>query len=884
MAGTGKAVHGRRAASTLALGVALVLALPAVALSAPDRTVTVTGDTPASWTGPAQPAANQSTEGEPCGKSVTDYCDQTLVNVAVEGTLKVDVNGFSTPVDDFDLVVYKSDASGTRGDRVGSSGNVASQAESVSLPHASGYYLVRVVYYQTTGSYHGTATLTVTPPKPPIPVVTNPPGVPSSLASNLDLGFRSHSEPHIAQSPTNPNILIAGSKQYNRDTNSLPQYQFKIGTYASFDRGRTWTDLGQMNICPNASDAPPSSWPDNTCYPADDPNTAGNGPEDAKDPRPHTDFGEQYNVSDIWMGFDNEGNAYAMVLDNPGFADGAGWGMSFHKWKTPSPQDIASGNTWSRRIVINNYPQEKGNVGKGPNGTDNVDNRSNPLGGLDDKNTFAVNNAEPAGNGKTGIILACWGQNFRTLIKQQTVCKRSTDGGDSFPGPPVPVSGEQQLVLGVNVVADNRDPNTFYVMWKSYASAVAGGIIFGGVPGEHEDDLGTGIGSRPTVMYLSRTVDGGQTYSPAIPIAHYDELASPLHNTRVRTGAIPIGAQAPDGTLYYVFDAYNPAPQPGSSDGRNADIMLIRSTDGGNSWSTPVKVNQDKGNADQFQGHVAVAPDGEVSVTFFDRRHDPNNTYVDEYLARSDDKGRTWSETRLSHDMSDTSINPPISTSGEFFGDYQGAIADSCQSLAFYQDTHLANAADRVQGFDSGLPRSDFQQVFAYRAPKAGSAADPLCKAPEPASVGYAPFLNPGGRPGDTICGAVAPRSSISRGALKATRARLRVIGRASDLECVGQALHGRVARVDVAVSARVGKRCRFLLKSGRLSGARSCSKPVYLKAKLGRARSGKVPWSLRRKTALPVGAYTARARARDSRGNVEKRVRRYNRKGFRVR
>jgi hypothetical protein len=873
-----------RSIAALAIGAALLF--PAVAAAAPDRVIAVSTSQPADWQGPAQVASNGQTDGEPCGKSSNNYCDSTLLNVAApsgDATLTVNVDDFSTPIDDFDLVVYKSNAAGDRGEKVGSSGNVASMPESVTVPHASGFYLVRVVYFQTTGSYHGHATLTVAPPTPAVPDVDTPPGVESSLASNPDLGIRSHSEPHIAQSPTNPNILIAGSKQYNRDPDSLKEYEFKIGTYASFDRGRTWRDLGQMDVCP-LSEAPPASWPDNTCYPAEDPNAGGMGAEDANDPRGHTDRAEEYITSDIWMGFDDEGNAYAMILDSPDFADGAGWGMAMHKWDTPSPADIQAGRTWGPKVAINEYEFEKGNTAKGgPTGTDNQDNGSNPLGFLDDKNTFAVNNAGPDGDGKTGIILACWGQNVATLIKQQTVCERSTDAGKSFPGEPVPVSGEQQLVLGVNVVADRKDPNTFYVLWKSYASSVAAQLIFGSLGEGENDDLGTGIGSRPVVIYSARTVDGGQTYSPAIPVANYNELASPLPGSRFRTGAIPVGAQAPDGTLYLVYDAYNDAPQQGDSDGKTADAMLIKSTDGGTTFSAPVKVNQDDTNADQFQAHVAVADDGQLNVAFFDRRHDPANLYVDEYLARSDNEGRTFKEARLSHDLSDPSINPPISGSGEFFGDYQGLVADSCQALAFYQDTHLANDPGRDPDFDKGAPRSQFQEVFAYRAPRPEAADDPLCAKPS-AAAGSAPFLNPGGRPGNTVCLASAPRSSISRPALRASRRTLRVSGRALDLECLRQRLPGRVRLVQLSVSRKAGKRCVFLQRTGKLSKRRSCRKPLFVKAKLGRVRRGKVPWTFRHSARLRPGKYTVRARARDTRGNVEKLARRYNRKSFRVR
>jgi hypothetical protein len=155
-----------------------------------------------------------------------------------------------------------------------------------------------------------------------------------------------------------------------------------------------------------------------------------------------------------------------------------------------------------------------------------------------------------------------------------------------------------------------------------------------------------------------------------------------------------------------------------------ADIKLISSGDGGNTWSTPSKVNQDVTNADQFQPYIRVTPKGQVNVSFFDRRLDrpdppnhPGNFFIDTFLARSNNAGQTWHETRVSHDSWDPSINPPISGSGEFIGDYQGLVADDCFAIPFVNDTHLANDPSRDPDFDRGLPRSPFQEIVTWRVP-----------------------------------------------------------------------------------------------------------------------------------------------------------------------
>jgi hypothetical protein len=658
---------------------AAVLLVPAAQASPPG---TVTPTTPFTWSGPVATGHNEdyiAALGEPCGVTVETFCDATLINVVAGDFFEtfgggVEFSIADTPGNDFDLYVYASDAAGTRGQLVGASAG-PTDVESVAVQNANGYFLVQVVYFDVTASgYNGRAEFFRRAKFPPD--VDNPPGLQDILASDPFAGFRSHSEPHVAQSPINPRKLVAGSKFYNRDPDSLAEYEFKIGSYASFDYARHWFDLGQTNVCPQ-NQAPPSSWPlANTCYPADDPAREGTGPEDRP---PGGDFGEEYITSDTWVDWDDENNAYMMVLDNPGFPSGGGWGMSFHRWRSPSFRDVVRDRTWSDRIVINAYP-----------------NPEDQELFLDDKNTFAVNNAGPDRDGRTGTIVACWGRNGpveTTEGPQRIVCKRSTDGGRTWPNAPIPVSPRaQRLVIGVHVVADTRDPRTFYAVWLEYLSGLVNG---------------TGTNT----LQFSKSTDGGQNWSPATTAQTIVPLPNVFPQQAFRNLSLPIMAVGPNGELYVTYADYV---------GEQADIKLIRSLDGGATWSGPRRVNQDTGDHDQFQPYVRVTRRGQVNVFFFDRRFDPDNFFIDNFLARSNDGGATWRETRLSHDMWDPSINPPISPSGQFIGDYQGLAADDCFAIPFVNDTHLANDPARDPFFDRGLPRSPFQEAITYRVPDRG--------------------------------------------------------------------------------------------------------------------------------------------------------------------
>jgi hypothetical protein len=851
-----------RLALVFTLALVPLVAVAAVAQAEPpSRAVLITpASGPQTWDGDTATGTNVNYDfsaGEPCtdtdGGADPEYCDITLLHVDLSsspdfwgpktGGVEIRLDEYSPEASDFDLQVFASDANGTKGRLVGSSGGSAGAHERTTIKEPDGYYLIQVVYFAVTnGTYRGTVELFTRDRAPRD--VDDPPGLQETLASDPGQGWRSRSEMHVAQSPTDSGVLLAGSKFYNRDPDSLAEYEFKVGSYASFDGGASWSDLGQTNTCP-ADQAPPASWPDNTCYPADDPGVEGTGLEDAtagpgatvdeapagapvsagdhiagaefSDSRPLTagavgparvfladdldgcawttaastlaetwigvayrtssggcptfqakftaatvagadglivintddsepiegtavaeipgvlvrksdgdrlagavalgtvkatlqiprgsDFAEEYITSDPWVQFDDEGNAYYMVLDAPPFQSGVGWGMSLHRWESVSATDLQpGGETWGNRIPINAYP-------------DDFPGRD-ALGVLDDKNTFAVNNAGPDGDGQTGIMVACWGQNVSAAIKQQIVCERSTNGGESWPDAPTPISGVHQLVIGVHVVADTQSPDTFYATWLQYASGIAG---------------------APATLEFNMTTDGGLTWlAQSVPIATISDIPRQFPRQAFRNLSIPIMAVGPGSELYVAIAEYLDAPEPESDlDGMQADVIVRKCTAtcaDPSSWSEAINVtdNADAGtnaNADQFQPYVTVTEAGQVNVVYFDRRHDlptethPGNYFTDVYLSRSNDGGSTWSDVRVTHDATDPEFNAPVSGSGLFFGDYQGLVADECNAIPFVNDTHLANDQFLDPGplrdpeFDDALPSSPFQEAVSWRVP-----------------------------------------------------------------------------------------------------------------------------------------------------------------------
>lgn len=100
----------------------------------------------------------------------------------------------------------------------------------------------------------------------------------------------------------------------------------------------------------------------------------------------------------------------------------------------------------------------------------------------------------------------------------------------------------------------------------------------------------------------------------------------------------------------------------------NQDAFVARSTDGGVTWSPPVRVNNDSTKTDQFFTWMTVDPaNGNIYTVFYDRRGmEGNKTHVT--LAWSSDGGETWTNERLT----DKPFEPVKEV---FFGDYTNISA-----------------------------------------------------------------------------------------------------------------------------------------------------------------------------------------------------------------
>jgi len=236
------------------------------------------------------------------------------------------------------------------------------------------------------------------------------------------------------------------------------------------------------------------------------------------------------------------------------------------------------------------------------------------------------------------------------------------------------------------------------------------------------DSYGSGSSSDSSRIRFSRSTDQGLTWSPAVTISDVSGDCYDSDNTD--EGAVP--TVGPNGEIYVswagplglVFDkstdggitwgtdkfvsdipggwdfaipgiyranglpitacdTSSNSPYNGNiyinwSDQRNGtdntDVFFVKSTDGGNTWTAPLKVNDDNTTRQQFFTWMTIdQTTGFIYCCFYDRRN-TTGAATDVYVARSTDGGGSFDNFKVS----ESSFTP---TSGVFFGDYTNIAA-----------------------------------------------------------------------------------------------------------------------------------------------------------------------------------------------------------------
>jgi Neuraminidase (sialidase) len=128
-----------------------------------------------------------------------------------------------------------------------------------------------------------------------------------------------------------------------------------------------------------------------------------------------------------------------------------------------------------------------------------------------------------------------------------------------------------------------------------------------------------------------------------------------------RSNGLPITACDTSGLTYNGTIYINWTDQRNGED--DTDVWIVRSSDGGDTWSQPIRVNDDEEGKQQFFSWMDIdQSNGYIYIVFYDRRHH-NDRQTDVYLARSTDGGLSFENYLISE-------SPFVPNSGIFFGDY----------------------------------------------------------------------------------------------------------------------------------------------------------------------------------------------------------------------
>lgn len=252
----------------------------------------------------------------------------------------------------------------------------------------------------------------------------------------------------------------------------------------------------------------------------------------------------------------------------------------------------------------------------------------------------------------------------------------SDDGGESW-SPPQAISTAVSAGShnqGVNI---SSGPNgEVYAVWAIYDSWP----------------------SDETAIGFARSYDGGVNWEDATRIIEdIRGIRTTTTSKNMRVNSFPgMAVDQNTGTIYVVWSNIG---QPGVNTGNDIDVYMIKSDDNGDSWSDPIRVNQDEtglGKEHYFPWIACDPVTGALSVIFYDDRN-VSSSQCEVFCANSLDGGETWEDFKVS----DVAFTPsPISgLASGYFGDYLGIRSHNAKVYPVWTDNRDGKAMTYVSPY-----------------------------------------------------------------------------------------------------------------------------------------------------------------------------------------
>ncbi len=169
-----------------------------------------------------------------------------------------------------------------------------------------------------------------------------------------------------------------------------------------------------------------------------------------------------------------------------------------------------------------------------------------------------------------------------------------------------------------------------------------------------------------------------------------------LQNPQGLLGQVWIGVDRSDGplrgTVYLVASVDPPGPD-------RMDVHLVRSTNGGETWSEPVRIHPDDRGAHQWFATMSVAPGGRLDVVWIESLDAASPERGELTYASSEDGGYSWSTPVAVSPVFDSTVGwPQQNKMGDYFhmvSDDVGADLAWAATFNDEQDVYYTRLGDR---------------------------------------------------------------------------------------------------------------------------------------------------------------------------------------------
>ena len=350
-----------------------------------------------------------------------------------------------------------------------------------------------------------------------------------------------------------------------------------------------------------------------------------------------------------------------------------------------------------------------------------------------------------SGNAYASYMLISEQADVAQTSASAIVVARSTDSGASWStwgvpandlGNPARFNDKDLLAIDTTVGQLHTFHNRVYVIWDqantervahsvngktwkavvvdphTAGSDIAGDLAIG--PDGTVNAIWNRIGGSTETTVFASSTDGGVTFSNPVRIASHI-LGSFSKNNLIpaqdQRGINAFASIAVDrdpssphvGNLYVTYSDFASA----NSIAADTNIYLMSSSNGGASWSAPLRVNDDIGSASQFFPWVTVDPStGRVIVSWYDTRNDPNNARTQIFAAASDDGGASFGanilvtspsrEFQNAVAYSDESSVDNTSYNSNQYGDYAQLAALDGKAFLIWTDSRMFFPGDQA--------------------------------------------------------------------------------------------------------------------------------------------------------------------------------------------